>query len=354
MRPTIFKWFDESITKRKKAKKDMEQIINLSNNGIPVSCLSNTEQSSDNSIRLLDEGAVLFDDGEIRVWIEKGTLQKFYDELPDDYVGYINLGHIDLASMPLVLGTWTKQDLELVDLDDGRQGLNVRPHINTDLNIVQDLMQQDIPLAVSVEVQWGWDEENSELMGAFVANDCFIYGFSVVGNPANVNSDNIKLKGEGMKLQELFEKFSDVEDSEPKKDVLEAKSDDSKEALDNVQDTTENAENDALNESQTDSSEEESGNIEETEDSEEENVEDSEDVEKIAELMNQMNETIKTLKAENEKLREKLSDANNTASERDKKIDELLSKFGTAFNDAPKADKLNDTNDVFGVRNLKG
>lgn len=323
MRPTIFKWFDESITKRKKAKKDMEQIINLSNNGIPVSCLSNTEQSSDNSIRLLDEGAVLFDDGEIRVWIEKGTLQKFYDELPDDYVGYINLGHIDLASMPLVLGTWTKQDLELVDLDDGRQGLNVRPHINTDLNIVQDLMQQDIPLAVSVEVQWGFDEENSELMGAFVANDCFIYGFSIVGNPANVTSDNVKLKGEGMKLQELFEKFSDVE-------------------------------NDDLNESQTDSSEEETENIEETEDSEEENIEETEDVEKIAELMNQMNETIKTLKAENEKLREKLSDASKTASDRDKKIDDLLSKFGTAFTDAPKTDKLNDTNDVFGVRNLKG
>lgn len=85
--------------------------------------------------------------------------------MSSDYVGYINLAHIDITSLPLNLGTWTKDDLTVVDIGDGRKGLDVNVKLNRELHIVQDLLKQEIPLSISAELRGTLDlNRHSNLM----------------------------------------------------------------------------------------------------------------------------------------------------------------------------------------------
>ena len=75
MRPTIANWIDKDVINSKKRKKELESVITWSNEGKSITCMSNAEQQvQGNSIRLLDEGAILYSDGDVRTWIAKGTL----------------------------------------------------------------------------------------------------------------------------------------------------------------------------------------------------------------------------------------------------------------------------------------
>lgn len=331
MIPTVFKKLKGNLEERSQAKKMLESIIPFTNANCSSESLKTTVEG--NSIRLLDEGVVINGgDKSIRMWICKNSIQNFYDNLEDDFVGYITIGHMDLMAFPLLLGTWTKQDLEIVDLDNDRKGLNCTPHLNTELSIVKDLLSQEIPLSVSVEFNAHTNETLSESLGANVVDEIFIQGFSLVGDPANVSSSDVKFKGEDMTFKELLEKFADV----PEEIV----------AVD------ENAKDESVEEEKN---EEETAKTEEkTEEKavEEKSEELSDDmdsmVEKFSGLLDEMQAKIDTLSQENADLKQKLADSNKAKKEFS---DEIINKFNNLMNS--QTTKKKDSNDVFGVGNLK-
>lgn len=259
--PTIFERIRESVKVRRKAKKKIDEIISLNNReeeemnegkGGKINLSSGRAWDREKPIRLLDEGALFYEGGdEIRLFIEKGTIQNFYDELDEDFVGYINLAHFDLWSFPIVLGTWTKEDLSIVDIGDGRKGLEVIPHFNEDLNLVKDIFAQEIPMSVSVEAYFDINWELTKKLEFPVMNKMFIDGFSVVGNPANTSSmDVLETKeGEGnmdlnkiksilgMNEQQEEEQLESVEE-----EVLESEEQEEEETLE----TESNEEEDAI------------------------------------------------------------------------------------------------------------
>ena len=215
--PTIVKEIQKSLKTRKEAKKILDESINLSNlkDKELTMNLSNIGFVEGTTMRLLDEGALYYEGGEeVRLFFEKGTIQAFYDTLSDDYVGYVNLAHLDIWELPLNLGTWTKQDLSIVDIGNGRVGLNVDVHLNEKLHIVQDLMAQEIPLSLSAELGLGLDYEESQRQGYPCIEKINIKGFSIVGNPANANSTSIDLSVKGEEEMTLKEFLTGNKDEE--------------------------------------------------------------------------------------------------------------------------------------------
>lgn len=190
---------DKRTVRRKIAKKEWDEMITLSVNDTQT-------------VRLLDEGAVVMANGNIDFYIQKGTLEKFLTDLEEDYVGTINVGHMDFASFPFILGTWTKKDLHLVDIGDGRKGLDVDLHLDYENPLVKSLAMMPYSLGVSAEFYVNVNEEASNRIGVEVIDDLFIHDFAIVGEAGNVNSSGIKLKG-GTKvtLKELTEKLGVTE-----------------------------------------------------------------------------------------------------------------------------------------------
>lgn len=158
---------------------------------------------NDQWVRLLDEGMVVDAVGQPLFYIKKRTLRSFYESLPEDYVGSINLGHMEFATFPLLLGQWTKKDLRLVDIGDGREALDVRLRLNESLGIVKDLRKMDYSLGLSAEFGFTRDEESTKKLGFEVLNGINIRDFAVVGEAGNVNSSGIELKGDIMTVKDL-------------------------------------------------------------------------------------------------------------------------------------------------------
>lgn len=214
--PSIVKQIKKSLDVRKRAKQELDNSVNLSSLEKPHTVTLTSSGYTNAPTRLLDEGAVMYEGGEkVRLYFMKGVLENFYNSLEDDFVGYINLAHIDIFSLPLNLGTWTKESLSLIDLGDGRKGLDVSVALNRKLHIVQDLLNQEIPLSVSAELSCNIDWKKSFQLGFYCVNKIDIKGFSVVGNPANVNSSGVNLQIEGeenMNIKELKELLSSKAD----------------------------------------------------------------------------------------------------------------------------------------------
>lgn len=213
--PTIVQDIKKSLKQRKDSKRNIDESINLESLKDKELILTlNNSYLKDNSVRLLDEGAIMYEGGKrIRLYIMKGAIDKFYQSLSDDYVGYVNLAHIDILSLPLNIGTWTKQDLTVIDIGDGRKGLNVNADINENLNIVKDLRAQEIPLSISAELQLQIDWEKTFTLDFLCVSGIDIKGFSVVGNPANTNSTSIELNVKGEDEMNLKDFLSGKEKS---------------------------------------------------------------------------------------------------------------------------------------------
>ena len=175
---------DRRTIYRKLKKEEYDEKINLS--------------ASTYRMRLLDEGMVVTAEGNPQFYIPKGSLSAYLEAFPEDIEGTINLGHMPFANFPIILGTWDKSDLELVELDNGFTGVDVVLHLNTDLNIVQDLLKMPYDLGISAEVFLTWDQELTELvsekLGTYVpvAKSVYFEAFAVVGDAGNVNSFGLK------------------------------------------------------------------------------------------------------------------------------------------------------------------
>ena len=155
-------------------------------------------------VRLLDEGVVVDANGDPVFYIKKGTLRKYYESLCDDFVGTINLGHMEFATFPFILGEWTKKDLHLVDIGDGREALDIVLRLDEKSLIVKELRRLSYTIGVSSEFTYHEDEKLTEKYGLQILDSVFIDAFAIVGDAGNVNSSGIRLKGgESMTLQEL-------------------------------------------------------------------------------------------------------------------------------------------------------
>lgn len=345
--PTYVASIKDSLDRRKKGKAFYDNAITLSsvdkeNHYVSVNLSSGYVENK--PTRLIDEGAITYEGGnDIRLYIKKGAVQAFYDSLSSDYVGYINLAHIDIASLPLNLGTWTKDDLTVVDIGDGRKGLDVNVKLNRELHIVQDLLKQEIPLSISAELRGTIDFESSFKFNAPFYNEIEIAGFSVVANPANVNStgENLNSKGDSeMNLWEKILKLSSENKEEKKNEALENKEDEKEEKEpESKEEETEN--------------EEEAKKGEETLETVEMSKDDMEKINKFMDAFEALSAKVEALETENAELKEKLKNSKKEKTEFEKKAESTLDRLsslisGQANDKEKKEEKLASTSKVSG------
>ena len=352
--PTYVASIKDSLDRRKKGKAFYDNAITLSsvdkeNHYVSVNLSSGYVENK--PTRLIDEGAITYEGGDdIRLYIKKGAVQAFYDSLSSDYVGYINLAHIDITSLPLNLGTWTKDDLTVVDIGDGRKGLDVNVKLNRELHIVQDLLKQEIPLSISAELIGKLDLESSFKFNAPFYNEIEIAGFSVVANPANVNStgENLNSKGDSeMNLWEKILKLSSENKEEKKNEALENKEEEKEEK--------EPSKEEKAPESKTDEAEneEEAKKGEETLETVEMSKDDMEKINKFMDAFETLSAKVETLETENAELKEKLKSSKKEKTEFEKKAESTLDRLsslisGQANDKEKKEEKLTSTSKVSG------
>ena len=352
--PTYVASIKDSLDRRKKGKAFYDNAITLSsvdkeNHYVSVNLSSGYVENK--PTRLIDEGAITYEGGDdIRLYIKKGAVQAFYDSLSSDYVGYINLAHIDITSLPLNLGTWTKDDLTVVDIGDGRKGLDVNVKLNRELHIVQDLLKQEIPLSISAELRGTLDLESSFKFNAPFYNEIEIAGFSVVANPANVNStgENLNSKGDSeMNLWEKILKLSSENKEEKKNEALENKEEEKEEK--------EPSKEEKAPESKTDEAEneEEAKKSEETLETVEMSKDDMEKINKFMDAFEALSAKVEALEQENAELKEKLKNSKKEKTEFEKKAESTLDRLsslisGQANDKEKKEEKLASTSKVSG------
>lgn len=200
---------------RKLRKKEFDDIITLS-------------AKKDETVRLLDEGMVVTAAGNPDFYIMKGTMQAYYDSVPDDYEGSINLGHMTFATFPILLGKWTKKDLKVVDIGGGRKGLDVTLHLDDKNLLVKELKRAEYDLGVSAEFSYKYDEEATDAYGILMVNEIFIHDFAIVGEAGNVNSSGIKLKGENMEFGNIMKLLGEKKDLSAINDLIDQALEDEK------------------------------------------------------------------------------------------------------------------------------
>lgn len=353
--PTYVASIKDSLDRRKKGKAFYDNAITLSsvdkeNHYVSVNLSSGYVENK--PTRLIDEGAITYEDGDdIRLYIKKGAVQAFYDSLSSDYVGYINLAHIDIASLPLNLGTWTKDDLTVVDIGDGRKGLDVNVKLNRELHIVQDLLKQEIPLSISAELRGTLDFQSSFKFNAPFYNEIEIAGFSVVANPANVNStgENLNSKGDSeMNLWEKILKLSSENKEEKKNEALENKEEEK-------EDKEPSKEENTLESKEEGTENEEAKKGEETLETVEMSKDDMEKINKFMDAFEALSAKVEALEQENAELKEKLKNSKKEKTEFEKKaestLDRLSSLISGQANDKEKKElkeKLASTSKVSG------
>lgn len=300
---------DERTKKRKIAKAKFDEIITLSATTSKGTVNLSAKPSGD-KIRLLDEGMIVYADGSPDFYIQKGTINKYLDggnvlltdsngkvmNLTDDYVGSINIGHLDFASFPVgIVGSWTKKSLSAVTDDDGRTGLDVQPDINEEHPLVKALRIQGIPVGVSVEMYLHFNEKASEEYGVGIVDEIFISDFAIVGECGNVGSSETILKG-GDSVEDTKNLAVETEEliEEATEEVVE-------EAVEETEEAVEETVN--LAEEQAEEEEIEEGIVEEAE-CDEEDADEEDVLEKAMESVKGYQAEIERLRAENKALKQ--------------------------------------------------
>lgn len=286
---------------RKLKKKEYDEIITLSTD-------------NDDYVRLLDEGMVVTAQGTPDFYIMKGTLQKYLDALPDDYEGSINLGHMNFATFPILLGSWTKEDFRLVDIGGGRKGLDVKLNLDEENFLVKELRRAKYDLGVSAEFSFERNEELTEDYGLLMIDSIFIRDFAIVGDAGNVNSMGIQLKGDSMDFKKVMSLLGDDADLNKVNDILDKLTEEkelevTEEVTEEVEETEEVSEEKELEASEEteEVSEEEEVELSSEEESEEKSEEEEITLATVMEAINGLNERIKTLESEKADLEQKLS-----------------------------------------------
>ena len=377
---------DERTRKRKRMKRKMDSIIGLSFHDKEKKIMSlsaEPQKLSDSRARLIDEGYI--DNGFV---IKKGALEKYLNgenqyvrgyefdgeewhqtevlNLNSDFVGTVNLGHMDFAQMPYILGEWTKDDLTLVDIENDRKALDVNLHLDEESVFIKELKRQSHDIGISAEFwvhQNDEDTENlSETLGYYlpVFDEIYIFAYGLVGECGNVNSSGLELKGEPMedvkenilidepKDEELGVEEIEIPTEEPKDEVIEETAEEAV-AEDNEPADTED-EGEETEEAEEESEESEEAEVEEVAedvDDEDDGDEAEETDEEELSIVNELREQIQTLTnriAELEEANAKLKKTNRKLSskhqsELDKKQKFIETLKGLSVELLPDEDK---------------
>lgn len=368
---------DERTERRKKYKRKVDSMFNLSYRDEQTMKLSSIKKLSDTKIRLLDEGAIVGDDY-IDFIIKKGTLAKYMNgenqylpNLEPDFVGSVNLGHMDFATFPFIIGEWTKNDLALVDIDDERKGIDVDLRLDTESMFVKELERQPYDIGISSEFYYHVDWESTDAVGYLVVDEVYIFAYGLVGECGNVNSSGLELsKGESKMTKEQLEELkakmenpeleteelsADVEEEPIKEEVIsEEETEETEEDIEeevpaeelSAEEEPEEAEEMELSVSEEADSEEDVEDIEETE-SEEATYED------VESFISELQEQVISLTAENAELKKTNNRLQKKLKAELSKKEEFVSKFasvaetmGVTEKEIPEKSKVTDY--VFG------
>ena len=318
----IIKERDKTNIHRRKMKEQYDNVMQLS------------VQNHD-WVPLLQEGMVTYGDGTPWFYIMRGAIQRFYDELPDDYEGSINIGHTDLATFPeRIVGRWTKANLRVVDIGDGRDRLETDLPVNYEHPLVQALAQADFDVGLSVEMSTKINDnltDNQDLnpFGVPIVEGLFVYDYALVGNAGDVNSMGIHLKG-GTELQmndlaKLLSKEGGDNLAEISK-LMDAALSDAETAEETAEESAEETTEEPVEEEIELAVEEAEEEAEEEVEEAEEEVQEEEEVEEtdsFQSVMTQLAEELKSLREENASLKEQLAAKNNAEAEFIKKFKKL-------------------------------
>jgi len=302
---------DKSNVHRKRMKEQYDSAMTL---GV---------QDSGQWYPLLQEGMITYGDGTPYFYIMRGTLSRYFDELAVDYEGSINVGHTDLATFPdRVVGRWTKANMRVVDIEDGRQRLETNLPLNHEHPIIKALEQAEFDVGLSVEMSLNVNydlTDNQELnpFGVPIVDRLFIYDYAIVGDAGDVNSMGVHLKG-GTDLQmsdiaKLLSKeggsnIADItklmdqalSDAEKAEEKVEASVEEPEQVEETVEETVDETVDETVEEETAGETEEEST---EDESSEEEDA----DAESFMAVMEKLADEIKALREENADLKEQLA-----------------------------------------------
>lgn len=316
---------DARTKKRQRAKEKFDKQITLSLNNEGDNKVMLSANTNGDTVRLLDEGAIVTASGDLDLYIEKGAIEKYVngeneylDNLTKNYEGTINIGHNDFATFPFIVGTWKRDDLTVVDNGEGRHGLDVDLHLNSAHPLVQALRVQDIPVGVSVEMYLHFDEDSSEALNVPIVDEIFIADFAIVGECGNVGSSG-SVDLQGVKMDKPVENIEEAIEN----DVLEEVAEENEMPVDveEAEEEVEETEETAIEEEETEETEEDESVEEEVADEADgEESEDEEDALTVAE------ETIESLKSENEALKEQVEALKKSNKKKDNKIKEYAER----------------------------
>lgn len=317
---------------------------------------SSLKTEGENWCRLIDEGVVVdnsfFSDEPIAyAVIRKGVLKKWYESLTDDFVGTIDKDH----NRSIDLGQFTKDDLRLVELEDGRYAIDANVKLDQELYAVKDLLRMNNRTALSVEMFANADEyataekvTGDESQGKYLVpliDDLKIEGYAVCLAPKSANSykDGLLENAGATDINLTKEKEFSMKDKELKAPALEQVD---ASAGPDVEVTTEVAETEAV-ETPTEAVETEAveaTEVEPAEPAEEAEQEVKEEaVSEEEDKLSAIEAEIKNLKAENASLKEENADLKAQLTLKAEKAfateERLTSILAMAASDAPTADE---------------
>lgn len=339
---------DKSNVHRKRMKEQYDSAMTL---GV---------QDSGQWYPLLQEGMITYGDGTPYFYIMRGTLSRYFDELAVDYEGSINVGHTDLATFPdRVVGRWTKANMRVVDIEDGRQRLETNLPLNHEHPIIKALEQAEFDVGLSVEMSLNVNEDltdNQELnpFGVPIVDDLFVYDYAIVGNAGDVGSMGVHLKG-GTDLQmsdiaKLLSKeggsnIADItklmDQALSEAEQAEEKAEASVEEPEPIEETVDEPE--PIEETVEETAEEETAGETEEESAEEESTEGAADGNTFMAVMEQLAEEIKALREENASLKEQLAAKNAAEAEFVNKF----KKLSVSLTSTPKVEKAAEHKKVY-------
>lgn len=215
---------------RQSMKRDLDAQLNYSADTDDISVGTSYECSSyysdqPNWVRLLDEGVIIECDGSIDSVIAKGVIKRWFEALPEDFEGNIDKDHV----RSIDLGTFTKDQLKLVELGDGRYGVDVDVKLDTSLHATQDLIKMNNRRSISSEFYAieGKHLRASDILGDQLEGKDYVVpliteialtGYGLVETPLNANSYD------DMVLQRAFSAEPiNVEGTEMTEEELKAK-----------------------------------------------------------------------------------------------------------------------------------
>ena len=384
---------DERTRRRKRMKRKMDSIIGLSfhdKDKKVMSLSADVKKLSDGRARLIDEGYI--DNGFV---IKKGTLEKYLNgqnqyvrgwefngeeweqtevlNLTSDFVGTVNLGHMDFSVMPFILGEWTRDDLSLVDIENDRKALDVQLHLDEESVFIKELKRQSHDIGISAEF---WVHENvedtnalSETLGYYlpVFDEIYIFAYGLVGECGNVNSSGLELKGEPMEdiktiieeetLDEIELGVEEVEipteeevtvETEVVADEATEEAEDNEPAEEEADEETEESEEESEgDEAEVEEAEEEDGDEDEGDEAEDTDAEELSVVNALREQIQTLTNRIAELEEANAKLKKtnrKLSSKHQ--NELDKKKEFIETLKGLSVELLPDEDKKEESTEL--------